>query len=53
MSEHTATHAVPKMLMAGQGLDPLAFDSLYEAMPPGTRAELIDEVVRPQPRSGG
>ena len=34
------------MLIEGQRLDQPAFHALYEAMPPGTRAELIDGVVR-------
>jgi Uma2 family endonuclease len=33
------------MLVEGQRLDQPAFHALYEAMPPGTRAELIDGVV--------
>jgi Uma2 family endonuclease len=33
------------MLVEGQRLDQAAFHALYEAMPPGTRAELIDGVV--------
>ncbi len=35
----------PESLVEGQRLDQPAFHSLYEAMPPGTRAELIDGVV--------
>ena len=33
------------MLVEGQRLDQPAFHALYETMPPGTRAELIDGVV--------
>ena len=40
------------MLVEGQRLDQPAFHALYEAMPPGTRAELIDGVVyMPSPLS--
>ncbi len=38
MSDHTT-------LVEGQRLDQPTFHALYEAMPPGTRAELIDGVV--------
>jgi Uma2 family endonuclease len=46
MTERVATHAAPKTLVEGQRLDQPTFHALYEAMPPGTRAELIDGVVR-------
>jgi len=40
------------MLVEGQRLDQPTFHALYEAMPPGTRAELIDGVVHmPSPAS--
>ena len=40
------------VLVEGQRLDQPAFHALYEAMPPGTRAELIDGVVyMPSPAS--
>ncbi len=45
MTNHIAMHAAPKTLVEGQRLDQPTFHSLYEAMPPGTRAELIDGVV--------
>jgi hypothetical protein len=35
----------PRTLIEGQRLDQPAFHALYEAMPPGTRAELINGVV--------
>jgi hypothetical protein len=35
----------PRTLVEGHRLDQPTFHSLYEAMPPGTRAELIDGVV--------
>jgi hypothetical protein len=44
MSDHDAMSA-PTPLVAGQRLDQPTFHALYEAMPPGTRAELIDGVV--------
>src|ERR1700679_2017314 len=37
--------AVPATLVEGQRLDQPTFHALYQAMPPGTRAELIDGVV--------
>jgi hypothetical protein len=40
-----ATNGRPTALMEGQDLDQPTFHALYEAMPPGTRAELIDGVV--------
>ncbi len=39
------TKALPRTLVEGQRLDQPTFHALYEAMPPGTRAELIDGVV--------
>ncbi len=45
MTERIAMHAAPKALVEGQRLDQPTFHALYEAMPPGTRAELIDGVV--------
>ena len=45
----TVERAQPKTLLppleAGQCLDQPTFHALYQAMPPGTRAELIDGVV--------
>lgn len=35
----------PRPLVPGEELDQSTFHALYEAMPPGTRAELIDGVV--------
>jgi Uma2 family endonuclease len=48
------THAalVPPLLVEGQRLDQRTFHALYEAMPAGARAELIDGVVyMPSPGS--
>jgi Uma2 family endonuclease len=45
MSHRTRTPPDPKRLVEGQRLDQPTFHALYEAMPPGTRAELIDGVV--------
>src|SRR5262250_1317985 len=45
MPDRTTTKASPTTLVAGQRLDQPTFHALYEAMPPGTRAELIDGVV--------
>jgi Uma2 family endonuclease len=45
MSERSRTVDTPRALVEGQRLDQPTFHSLYEAMPPGTRAELIGGVV--------
>jgi hypothetical protein len=45
MSERSRTVDAPQSLVEGQRLDQPTFHSLYEAMPPGTRAELIGGVV--------
>ena len=45
MSDRMTTHAAPKTLVEGQRFDQPTFHAIYEAMPPGTRAELIDGVV--------
>ena len=47
MPERTSpmVEAPPHGLFEGQRLDQHAFHALYEAMPPGTWAELIDGVV--------
>ena len=45
MPHRTTTSAGPQLLVEGQRLDQPTFHSLYQAMPPGTRAELIDGVV--------
>jgi Uma2 family endonuclease len=45
MSESTLMDDPPRTLVEGQRLDQPTFHALYEAMPPGTRAELIDGVV--------
>jgi Uma2 family endonuclease len=51
MSNRTTMKA-PSALVEGQRLDQPTFHALYEAMPPGTRAELIDGVVyMPSPAS--
>jgi Uma2 family endonuclease len=46
MSNRTLVESPPRTLVEGQRLDQRAFHALYEAMPPGTRAELINGVVR-------
>ena len=45
MPDRTTMRAAPSTLVEGQRLDQPTFHALYEAMPPGTRAELIDGVV--------
>ena len=45
MSRRSSTMDPPKSLVEGQRLDQPTFHALYEAMPPGTRAELIGGVV--------
>ena len=45
MTQGTSVAMAPQMLVEGQRLDQPTFHELYEAMPPGTRAELIDGVV--------
>src|SRR6516165_2602093 len=45
MSERTPVVDPPRTLVEGQRLDQPTFHALYEAMPPGTRAELIGGVV--------
>jgi len=45
MAERTTVADLPRTLVEGQQLDQPTFHALYEAMPPGTRAELINGVV--------
>jgi Uma2 family endonuclease len=45
MPDSAKMDTAPKILVEGQRLDQPTFHALYEAMPPGTRAELIDGVV--------
>ncbi len=45
MSDRNMTDTMPQRLAEGQRLDQPTFHALYEAMPPGLRAELIDGVV--------
>jgi Uma2 family endonuclease len=45
MSEHTPVIDPPRTLVEGQYLDQPTFHALYELMPPGIRAELINGVV--------
>ena len=45
MSERTPVIDPPRTLVEGQHLDQPTFHFLYEATPPGTRAELINGVV--------
>jgi Uma2 family endonuclease len=45
MPDRMTTSTTPRTLVEGQRLDQPTFHALYEAMPPGTRAELIDGVV--------
>ena len=41
MSRPNSVTDSPAMLIEGQRLDQTTFHALYEAMPPGTRAELV------------
>ena len=45
MPDRMTRFAAPNTLLNGQRLDQPTFHALYQAMPPGTRAELIDGVV--------
>ncbi len=45
MSTASRSTTTSSPLVAGQNLDQVTFHERYEAMPPGTRAELIDGVV--------
>jgi len=45
MPDRMTMKSAPCTLVEGQRLDQPTFHALYEAMPPGTRAELIDGVV--------
>jgi Putative restriction endonuclease len=45
MAGRTTITDLPRTLVEGQQLDQPTFHALYEAMPPGTRAELINGVV--------
>jgi Uma2 family endonuclease len=45
MSQSNSVADPPRVLVEGQRLDQPTFHALYEAMPPGTRAELINGVV--------
>src|SRR4051794_3163784 len=45
MSQRNRVVDPPRMLIEGQRMDQRAFHLLYEAMPPGTQAELINGVV--------
>src|ERR1700730_8016258 len=45
MTENISAIIAPRPLVEGQRLDQPTFHALYEAMPPGTRAELINGVV--------
>jgi Uma2 family endonuclease len=45
MPDRMTVNSAPSTLVEGQRLDQPTFHALYEAMPPGTRAELIDGVV--------
>jgi Uma2 family endonuclease len=52
MAHQTTTSGSPQSLVEGERLDQPTFHALYEAMPPGTRAELIDGVdYMPSPAS--
>jgi hypothetical protein len=42
MFDRTTTKATPTALVEGRRLDQPTFHAFYEAMPPGTRAGLID-----------
>ncbi len=45
MSQRSPVADPPRTLVEGQRLDQATFHAIYEAMPPGTRAELINGVV--------
>ncbi|MFI5459734.1 MAG: hypothetical protein ACHRXM_30280 [Isosphaerales bacterium] len=45
MTKRTPVVDTPRTLVEGQRLDQPTFHALYEAMPPGTQAELINGVV--------
>jgi hypothetical protein len=45
MPNRVTISEAPRTLVEGQRLDQPTFHALYETMPPGTRAELIDGVV--------
>jgi Uma2 family endonuclease len=45
MANHTVTSDAQRLLVEGQRLDQPTFHALYQAMPPETRAELIEGVV--------
>jgi hypothetical protein len=45
MSNRTTVVTLPRTLVEGQRLDQPTFHAIYEAMPPGTRVELINGVV--------
>jgi hypothetical protein len=45
MSDRSTVEPGSRTLVEGQRLDQPTFHAIYEAMPPGTRAELIDAVV--------
>jgi hypothetical protein len=45
MSKRATVVDLPRTLVEGQRLDQPTFHAIYEAMPPGTRAELINGVV--------
>jgi len=45
MPDRMTMKSAPSTLVEGQRLDQPTFHAIYQAMPPGTRAELIDGVV--------
>ena len=45
MADRKRMSTPPQTLVEGQRLDQPTFHALYQAMPPGTRAELVDGVV--------
>ncbi len=56
MPDRMTMSTAPETLVEGQRLDQPTFHALYEAMPPGTRVELIDVsgiVARPDRTPGG
>ncbi len=56
MPDRMTMSAAPETLVEGERLDQPTFHALYEATPPGTRAELIDVsgiVARPDRTPGG
>lgn len=52
MSKYNPVIDSPRGLVEGQRLDQPTFHALYEAMPPGARAELVNGAVLMPPPAG-